>query len=308
MKIETIKVDPEADRDGWLALREQDVTASVAGALLGVHPYKSRYGLWMNKAGRVSADVKENVAMIRGRRMERPALEILGEDRPRWKIEQPNVYLRAPELRIGATPDAYAVDPKRKGFGNVQVKTTTTQGFKKGWHNEHGEVEPPLWIAIQTIQEAKLAGASWACVVVLVMDLGLTLEVIDVPIHEGVFARVVSETQEFWKSIKDGVPPDPDYGADGALISAMYAEDNGREVDLTGDNMLPAILPEREAIRQRMIADKGRLAEIDAEIAHKVGDFERAIVDGWLIRRPIVSRKGFFVEPTSYRRTTIKKI
>lgn len=44
--IEKIAIE---NREQWLALRSQDVTASVAGALLGVHPYTSAYGLFLMK-------------------------------------------------------------------------------------------------------------------------------------------------------------------------------------------------------------------------------------------------------------------
>ncbi len=33
MKIETISINPETDRDAWLSMRRSDVTASVAAAI-----------------------------------------------------------------------------------------------------------------------------------------------------------------------------------------------------------------------------------------------------------------------------------
>lgn len=308
MQIETIDINPETDRDAWLALRRQDVTASVAGAVLDVHPHKTRYKLWMEKAGLHEESVEENAALFRGRVMEKPAIEILGLERPKWKIWQPNVYLRAPSLCMGATPDAYAIDPKREGFGIVQVKTVEKNTFRRLWVGDEGEVEPPLWIVIQAIQEAYLSGASWACVTPLVMSFGLELPVIEIPIHKGVIKRLCDETAAFWRSIENGTPPPPDYGRDGSLIAGMYRDDNGREIDLSGDNLLPTILSEREQIKARISVDKARLAEIDAEIAHKMGENERAFVPGWSVKRPIVKRNGFYVEPVEYRKLTIKKL
>jgi hypothetical protein len=46
--VEKIAIINEAQ---WLALRKEDVTASVAGALLGVHEYTTAYGLWAQKTG-----------------------------------------------------------------------------------------------------------------------------------------------------------------------------------------------------------------------------------------------------------------
>lgn len=308
MIAEQYNVDPVGGREHWLALRRQDVTASVAGALLGVDPYKSHYRLWMEKSGRHSEDVDETAAMLRGKMLEAPALSMLAIDRPKWKVWQPNVYLRDTTARIGATPDAYAVDPARAGFGVVQVKSVHPRNFKTGWINEDGEAEPPLHVAVQTIQEAHLAGASWAAALALVIDNGIDVHVVPVEIHDGVIARLRDETSQFWKAIENGIEPDPDYARDGSLIAGMYADDNGREIDLSGDNMLPAILAERAEIKARMSAGKARLDAIEAEVVHKIGDHERAFVPGWNIRRPIVDRRGFYVEPTSYRKLSIREL
>lgn len=306
--IERITIDPETEREQWLALRRQDVTASVAGALLGVHPYKTRYALWMEKAGRIGEDAAETQAMIRGRVLEAPALALLCIDRPHWRIWQPNEYLRDPRARMGATPDAYAIDPDRDGRGVIQVKSVEKSAFARNWRDDDGEVEPPLWIVVQAIQEAHLACASWACVVAFVIGFGLELHVIDVPIHQGVIDRLRDETAIFWTSVLAGLPPEPDYGADGALIARLYRDDNGREIDLTGDNALPGILEERAELKDRMRADKARLDEIDAEIIAKLGEHERGFLPGWSIKRPLVNRRGFYVDPTTYRKLTIKQL
>lgn len=306
--IEQYDVDPEARRDDWLALRRRDVTASDAGALLGVSPFKSYFELWMEKAGRKPEDTEETAAMLRGKMLEVPALKMLAVDRPHWRVWQPNVYLRDPAARMGATPDAYAVDPERNGFGVVQVKSVEPNAFRKSWMNESGESEPPAYVLAQTIQEAHLAGADWACVLALVIGNGIRLHIVEVPIDQRVIRNIQRHVAKFWKSIEDDNPPEPDYGRDGRLLAAIYADDNGREIDLSGDNFLPALLEEREAIKERMRADKARVDEIDAEIIAKLGDYERAFLPGWSIKRPLVRRKGFYVEPTEFRRLSIKKL
>jgi len=308
MRIEKHRIDPITQRGQWLALRQQDVTASVAGALLGVHPYKSRYALWMEKAGLSAEPEEETEAMIRGRVLEAPALELLAIDRPTWRIERPNVYLRDPAARLGATPDAYAVDPERPGFGVVQVKSVEKGVFRRRWIGEDGEIEPPVWIAVQAIQEAHLAGASWACVAAMVVGFGLDLHVIEVPVHAGLVKRLRDEAAAFWRSVEANEPPDPDYGRDGALIAGLFRADNGRELDLSRDNMLPALLEEREQIKERMAADRARIEEIENEVIAKLGEHERAFLPGWSIKRPIVRRRGFYVEPAEFRRLSIRRL
>jgi predicted phage-related endonuclease len=306
--VESYEIDPAARRDEWLSLRASDVTASVSAALLGIHPYKSRFALWQEKAGRVAEDAEETAAMIRGRVLEAPALDLLAIDKPTWRIERPNVYLRDAAARMGATPDAYAIDPKRPGFGVVQVKSVEKSVFRKNWFDETGEVEAPLYIAVQTIQEAHLAGAAWACVAAMVVGFGLEMHAIEVPIHAGLIARLRTEIASFWKSIAEDNPPTPDYGRDGSLLAGIYASDNGREIDLSGDNHLPVILAERAEAKARVKADEARIAEIETEIIAKLGDHERGFIPGWSIKRPLIQRPGFYVDPTEYRRLNIKQL
>lgn len=308
MRIEKHRIDPITQREQWLALRRQDVTASVAAALFGIDPYKSRWQLWHEKAGRIEESAEETDAMLRGKLLEDDALQVLSMEKPGWRIWQPNVYLRDPAARLGATPDAFAADPERPGFGVVQVKSVSPRAFRDRWHDEDGEPEPPLYVVVQTILEAHLAQAQWAAVLALIIDNGIRVRLFDVPIHAGIIKRVREETAKFWESIEANDPPPPDYGRDGSLLTGLYADDNGREIDLSGDNMLPALLEEREQINARLKADRARLEAINAEIIDKLGEHERGYLPGWSIKRPLVRRKGFYVEPTEFRRLSIKKL
>jgi predicted phage-related endonuclease len=294
---------PITDRDSWLALRRQDVTASVAGAVLGVHEYTTAFELWALKSGLLSEDPTETPAMRRGRLLEDDALQILAEERPDWRIEAANdAYLRAPALRIGCTPDAYAVDPTRAGRGVVQVKTTSDMVFRKKWRDEDGTVNLPLWIAVQANVEARLSGASWACVALLVVGHGLELHVIDIPLHAGIWARLVDEVAAFWGRVERGEPPAADYARDGETIGDLWPPDEGiAPLDWSTDNRAPALLDEREEIAARAKADKDRRAEIDAEITEKLAGATCArLADGREITRTITRRGEYLAKATTF--------
>src|SRR4029079_19449389 len=114
-------IDPLNERDRWLELRKRDVTASVAGALFGVHDFVTPYQLWALKSGLIEDNIVETAAMRRGRLLEPVAIRLLREERPTWRVEPCSTYFRDPHARIGATPDALAIDPERTGFGIVQI-------------------------------------------------------------------------------------------------------------------------------------------------------------------------------------------
>jgi len=312
---------PIKSRDQWLQERKGDVTASVAGAILGVHEYVTPYGLYMEKAGlapeqeQVTPVIDEDSItlppLLRGTLFERAAIDMVRMLRPDWEVSPANdAYYRMPEARIGATPDAFARRPDIKGLGILQVKTTDGLIFRQKWLDEEGSVQVPLWIAVQALVEARLTGASWACVALLVGGINTKLHLIDIPLHEGVWARLVEEVREFWRRIEESDPPAPDYGRDGALIAGLYATDDGTEVDLSSDNRIGEILDQRAGLKATETAGKDaekRRRELDSEILAKMGAAARArLADGRTITAKTIKRSGYTVQPGSYRTVKVK--
>ena len=101
MPIETRTIK---SREEWLKWRKEDVTASAAAALLGLHPYTTLLQLYMDKTGIVPLE-GDSPAMRRGRLLEPLALELIREARPDWEVWKAEDYVRDPQHRLGATPD-----------------------------------------------------------------------------------------------------------------------------------------------------------------------------------------------------------
>ena len=305
MAIERIEIN---DRAQWLKLRGQDITASVAGALLGVHEYVSAYGLWALKSGLISEDPEESAAMKRGRLLEPVAVAMLQEDNPDWTLQHGGFYFRDPAARLGATPDVIVNDPAR-GLGVVQIKSVEGSIFRKKWRDaDTHEVAPPLWIAVQGIVEAHLVGAKWAAVAPLVVGFGVDLPVIDIPIHAGVIDRLKNEIVAFWQRVAEKRPYEPDYGRDGAIIAKLYGQDDGATLDLTADNRLPDLLAERERLGVEVAAAQKRQDEIKNEILAKLGTATGALCSGWSVTAKTINRKGYEVKPSSYRQVRVKQL
>ena len=301
---EVVVIRPR-DRAAWLAARNRDLTASVIGALFGEHEFTTIYQLWALKTGRDQRDDEETPAIQRGRLLESVAVQLLREQFPKWKIAHnaaENVYYREPVNRLGATPDVI-VDAPGRGKGVVQIKSVEASTFRRKWLDEDGNVEAPLWIALQTTLEAHLTGAQWGAVAPLVVSHGLDMPLVDVPLLPGVVAAMEERAREFWQMVHDGCEPEPDYSRDAALIERLYSQgDASHEVDLTADNRVPAIIAER---RERIVerdAAQDRINEIDAEIKSKMGHAHVAHVAGGrkITWRP-QARAGFFVEPKTTR-------
>jgi predicted phage-related endonuclease len=292
------------DREQWLAMRQRNIGASEVSALLGANEYLSAFSLWATKSGLVTSTVEENSPMRRGRLLEPIALQILAEEHSKWIVE-PNtipggVYYQDTDLRLGATPDAFITCPDR-GRGIAQVKSVAPSVFREKWQ-PNGEVhEVPIGYAIQTICEAHLTGALWACVVALVVDHGIRIEVVDVPTHAPLIARVREEVARFWQMVEEGREPAPNYGLDAHLIERLFARPEEIEVDLTGDNELPEAVAEYQTLG-KSIAEISELRKARrAEILHKMGNATSARIATGRITAKSIKRKAYAVPESSYR-------
>lgn len=292
-------------REQWLALRQKDITASVAGALLGVHEYETPYSLWAQKSGRISEGIEDTPPMKRGRLLEPVAVELMRELRPTWKITRGDVYLRDPNTRLGATPDVFVEDPDR-GPGIVQIKSVESMTFRRKWRGDDGEVRPPLWIAVQAIVEAHLTGAKWVGVAPLVVNHGLDMPIIDdIPLHGGVIERLKRETAAFWKRVESGDAPPADYTRDGEIIAELYGVSVAETVDLSGDARLIALMKQDKELAATASDTKELREAVKAEIIEKLGHNALALCDGWKISAPTTNRKAYSVAASSYRAVRI---
>jgi putative phage-type endonuclease len=300
-------------REEWLALRTQTIGASEIAAVLGCHPWETPFSLWAKKTGATPRE-DESPAMKRGRYMERVALDLLREERPDWIVKDNPMpggdFYRDLARGVSCTPDAF-VRAADKGRGVAQVKSVQKIVFDRKWKNDDGDIEPPLYVAVQAMQEAALTGADFAVVVALVVDFGIDLHVFDIPLHPGVLGRIERETAAFWDLIRRGEQPPPDFGRDGELITRLYADDDGATVDLSGNQRIVELIAQREALKERE-ADGAAAAKerktIDAEIIFALGNAARGrLADGRIVEAKTVRRNGYEVAPSSYRSVRIKR-
>lgn len=275
----TVRIITPTDRLAWHAARRQFITASIAGALLGVHPYTTRYQIWAEKTDRIQADDAENAAMRRGRLLEPAAVQMLREERPDWIIDYRNdqAFYCDDEIRIGCTPDAFAMRPDVLGDGIVQMKTSSEEAFRNGWVDpETGDVEIPLWIAVQAIVEAKMTGAKWAAVGVMVVGRGIHMEVVDIPLHDAVWERLVSATAEFWAVTDAGQHPPIEWDRDGSTVINVNRMSTAKKIDLTNDPVFDAYVGRLDSTRTER-REKQKLEEVlRAQILYAMHDAEVA--------------------------------
>lgn len=307
-----IEVIRPADRAAWLAVRRQDVTASVAAAVLNAHPHTTQYKLWAEKTGRLSPDAGEATdAMKRGVYLEPVGVAMLRDERPAWNVEYyaDNAYYRDPERRIGATPDAFATAPDRAGRGCVQIKSASEDAFRQHWLDpDTDEVIPPTWIALQAITEAKMTGCEWACVAVVVITWRgtLRLHVVDVPLRERYWTALKTAVAEFWRVAASGEAPPIDWEQDGATVLDVYREATLDRRDLTGDGELDIIISKYREAKDFVTANQKICDALKPQIIHALGNSVAGLTSSFEVDARVQQRSSFVAKQTSSRVLRIK--
>jgi predicted phage-related endonuclease len=256
-----------------LELRRQDVTASVIGALAGVHPYVSARKLYLAHSG-FDFPEEENEAMRRGRIMEPAVAASVTEQRPDWTLEKNEYYYRDPTIRLGATPD-YLIHGDARGLGVLQIKTTEQTVFARDWANG---AEIPLYIELQTALECMMVDAAFGEVAVMITpSRSLKCTILPVPRLPGVERKIIAQAKQFWDDVAAGREPDLNYGKDFALVKRMQPQEiPGKVVDLSGDNVVPDLLARRARLTEEIKQLTAAKEAISCELAVKMGDAERA--------------------------------
>lgn len=315
----TVQRIPIADRDSWLAARRNDITASDIAAICGIDPFKSPKRVYAEKLGLIPPE-DENNAMRRGRWFEPAVMQAISEIRPTWRIMRSGVYLRDPDLRIGATPDVAAIDPERDGFGNIQVKVIALRKFNAEWKGSDedagedddyvpGNAKAPLGYQVQTITEANMMGASWAKLAALVVgEFTAELYFFEVELLPEAWEKIKSEATFFWDCIENRREPPLDPERDGSTLKAMFPREKYvTPINLAAHNDLPSLLVEREECKARMATDKARKGTIETIIKDKMRDNGYASLPGWGITWLQQDRKEFITPAGSSRPLRITK-
>lgn len=287
-------------REEWLSWRRLVLTGSDMAAIAGVSRHRTPLAVFAEKRGVNVFPSGENNYMTRGRWFEWAILAGLRERFPTWRIVKAAIFMVDQKRRLGGTPDFVVIDPERPGYGIVDGKTVSRRVFVRDWlryraDEDADEIDEsgrgasvPIEHQLQVLLYAKLAGASWAAVAPMVVsEHRADLMVLPVELHDGAWARLLSEADFFWREFDAGRRPSYNRDLDGPVLRALYpapADSGDPPFDLAGHNRILTILEERAALMAAMKAADEEKSRLETDVIALVGDHAVSVAPGgWRI-------------------------
>ena len=243
--------------------------------------------------------------------------EAIAETFPHWAVTRARVYLFDRELRLGCTPDGFAIRPDCEGRGVIQAKIITRDAFRRRWLTdaedaiEDGDAAVPIYYRLQTLTEMMLSEAQWGVVACIIAtgEFGMTLRMFDVERDAELEATILAGVQRFWTEYYDrGIMPPFDPQRDERLVKLLYPRDQGTTLDLTTNNRVIELADTLVAKR----AEGASADKIAKEAATEIrgilqGHTFGLLADGRVFSLKTYNTKGRVVEPGTQRRLSVLK-
>lgn len=287
-------------REDWLKERKELLTASDVAAILGENPFKTNIDVYIDKTSddicqsdmdhlKFGRDVEGAIAGLYESRTGRPVAD-LGA----------TVIQRHSDIRwLGAT-----LDRMTKVGGNdatLQLKHVSKFDNKDEWVED-----PPAVYQIQCQIEAACKGTELFSLAG--MFPGYQLGYVDMPFSQSFIKTIYPVIDEFWNhNVKKKIPPELiEHSKNLESVKALYNSESGETVMLSDEEL--SLVYGWEAAKHNARDASKTAKNIEAELRHKVGNATFAsLPDGRFLTLKTTERKGYTVQPTSYRTLRVTK-
>ncbi len=251
---------PITDKQSWLENRLLDVTSTEVSALFGLSPYKTKYELYNEKKDKVVINIEDNQRMAWGRRLE-DSIAHGCADMMGWKVEQFDLYMSDPDLRMGSSFDYKITSEKELGI--LEVKNVDRLAFLKSWiEHDDGTVEAPPHIELQLHHQMAVANINWGCICALVG--GNELKTVILKRNPKIEEEIKSRIKEFWQLVKSGTPPEIDFNRDSTyIIRNSTAQD---DLGMVADEDVEKIIDQYVTLNRSIKDDEKERDKLKAQI------------------------------------------
>lgn len=277
----------QANTDAWHGLRATGIGGSDIAAILGLSPWQSRFSLWHQKNGTASG-TPTNAAMTWGHRHEDTIARWFRDTNPGIRVSRTGTWRNRERPWQLANPDRLIT-----GKTVLEIKTDRSGD---GW-GRSGTDEIPVHYRAQVMWYLDCLGWKTAKVAVLIGLSDARVFTVDWTETEARIMRDAAE--EFWQSLKDGVPPPLD-GSDATYRTVRELHPDVDDVEAE----IPAGL--RDRYRSALVSEKAAAAtklRVAAELLDYMGTARRAVCGGESVAIRVAGSRG---APPSLRPSPVK--
>jgi putative phage-type endonuclease len=219
----------DTNRDAWLALRQELITASDVAAILGEDPRRDAFDVYVDKVTPRQEDQRLDIVDPRfwGKVLEMPIAQAAA-DFYGWKIHPGGKLLRSRKHpQIGCTLDAEVLRDPWEGWIPYEGKTSR---ITREWSEESGDL--PTHILVQA--QVQLLVTRAPCDVVFGLLQGSRPVRVDVEPYDDFQSVIVEQCEWMMDLIRRGEPPTPTDRSERSL-RRLYPESDGGVVQLGMD-------------------------------------------------------------------------
>ena len=275
--------------------RSKYIGGSDIAALCGVSRYKGEYEVWLSKTSEAYTK-KESAAMEWGNRLEKVVADKFAENHA-FNLIQGRPIAHIDYSFVGGTPDfIYAEADGSQGV--LEVKTTN-QYNAKDWDN--GECPDEYLLQLQWY--LMLTGLTFGYLAVLIggQDYREVKVTADPKLHK----NLLTIATNFWHTyVETKTPPPCEMKAE--TIALVYGRDDGSTKQLSRPASFVEQLQEKKAQAKEL---ETKIKNMENELKQALGESTFGLIDNrFVVEWKTINRKGYIVEPTSYRQFKIKEI
>lgn len=275
--------------------RRTGVGGSDAASVLGIHPFKDVYELYLDKRGEAPPEDDDFLKEGRywGSVLEQPVCDRYAEETG-YKVQKANQLIRSKEhpFMIANIDRKVVGEDRRIGF---EAKTAV---WREGW-GESGSDEIPPYIMCQVQHYLAVTGYDIWDLAVLIGNRDFRTYRIN-PI-EKIIEQLIDAEEQFWDRVTAGVPPTPEWqsAATTRLMKNLYPGTNGQVV------MLPEVAQKYQDVMKDAQAQaklfNGVIDGCKNRIAMLSGESAVAILpDGSAYTRKEQNRKEYVVKENTF--------
>ncbi len=275
--------------------RNKYIGGSDIAALCGVSRYKGEYEVWLSKTSE-AYQRKDTNACEWGRRLEKVVADKFAEEHA-FDLVPGRAICHREHAFIGGTPDFIYVEADGSQ-GVLEVKTTNAYNARD-WDN--GECPDEYRLQVQWY--LMLTGLTNAYLAVLIggQDYREVKIVADLRLQKNLLTIACN----FWHTyVESKTPPPCEMRAE--TIALVYANDNGKTKELAKPFSFVEKLLAKKAEKKKL---EDEIEAMNNEIKQALGEDTYGIIDNMAVAKwKKINKKGYWVEPTSYRQLTISLI